>query len=122
MGIRQSGLRFLSGRSADISSEEFQFITKGIKKLKIIKYQQLYVGHCSENCCGLANELEEKLNASDYGNDRKTKVENNSAKLLKASHNGELITLGPCFMFLMCTKTVRSPCSKKSLSGDQTVL
>ena len=90
MGIRQSGLRFLSGRSVDIDV--------GIKKLKIIKYQQLYVGHYGENCCGLANELEEKLNASDYGSDRKTKVENNSAKLLKASHNGELITLGPCFM------------------------
>ena len=52
--------------------------------MKIIKYQQLYVGQYSENCCGLANELEEKLNA------RKTNVENNSAKLLKASHNGEL--------------------------------
>ena len=122
MGIRQSGLRFLSGRSADISSEEVQFIIKGIKKLKIIKYQQLYVGHYGENCCGLANELEEKLNASDYGSDRKTKVENNTAKLLKASHNGELITLGPCFMLSMCTRTVRSPCSKKTLGGDQTVL
>ena len=122
MGIRQSGLRFLSGRSVDISSEEVQFIIKGIKKLKIIKYQQLYVGYCGENCCGLANELEEKLNASDYGSERKTKVENNSAKLLKASHNGKLITFGPCFMFLMCTRTVRSPCSKKSLGGDQTVL
>ena len=120
MGIRQSGLRFVSGRSADISSEEVQFIIKGIKKLKIIKYQQLYVGYVGENCCGLAKELEEKLNASDYGSDRKTKVENNSgAKLLKASHNGELITLGPCFMFLMCTRTVRSPCSKKTLCGDQ---
>ena len=99
MGIRQSG------RSADISSEEVQFIIKGIKKLKIIKYQQLYVGHYGDNCYGLANELEEKLNASDYGSDRRTKVENNSAKLLKASHNGELITLGPCFIFLMCTRT-----------------
>ena len=96
MGNRQSGLRFVSGRSADISSEEVQFIIKGIKKLKIIKYQQLYVGHYGENCCGLANELEEKLNASDYGSDRKTKVE--KVKLLKASHNGELIVLGPCFM------------------------
>ena len=109
MGIRQTGLRFVSGRSADISSEEVQFIIKGIKKLKIIKYQQLYVGYCGENCCGLANELEEKLNASDG----KTKVEDNSAKLLKARHNGEFITLGPCFMFLICTRTVQSPCSKK---------
>ena len=101
MGNRQSGLRFVSGRSADISSEEVQFIIKGIKKLKIIRYQQFYVGHYSENCCGLANQLEEKLNASDYGSDRKTKVENNTAKFQKAIHNGELITLGPCFMFLM---------------------
>ena len=123
MGIRQSGLRFFSGRSADISSEEVQFIIKGIKKLKIIKYQQLYVGYHGENCCGLANELEEKLNAGDYGSDRKTKVENNTAKLLKPSHNGELITLGPCVMLLICTRTVRSPCtSKKTLDGDQTVL
>ena len=82
MGIRQSGLRFFSGRSADISSEEVQFIIKGINRLKIIKYQQLHVGHIGENCCGLANELEEKLKASDYGSDRKTKVENNTAKLI----------------------------------------
>ena len=51
MGNRQSGLRFVSGRSADISSEEVQFIIKSIKKLKIIKYQKLYAGHIGEYCC-----------------------------------------------------------------------